>query len=290
MENMFFNCSSLVSLDFTNIQTYRDTNLQNMFYNCSSLVSLKLENSKISKMTPEFLNLNNLCSLNIIYSDQERNKTFFDFIEDNIKQFKGLTVFVSYDNPYLSKYSFLKKNPIILYRETDVCLPYCSNGSFGTTYSCCLKKCPKDYFNETYKNISREFNNRGKTIKEIVIPSQLIDNIRQCYFKFISCKKGDPEGVPLDNKCEITNTSNQCENNYKIDPFKSTNCIPQSGYWYIDQYKYIMNLDKCPTDKPYIINGTNQCVGRCDNKLEYSYNGTFYYLTDNGKYFHSNKK
>ena len=105
----------------------------------------------------------------------------------------------------------------------------------------------------------------------------------------MSCKKGNPEGVPLDNKFNNTNITNQCEIKYKIDPFKSTNCIPKYGYWYIDKNNYIMNLDKCPNNIPFIVNGTNQCVKRFDNRLEYSYKGTLYYFTDNGKYFHSNK-
>ena len=96
----------------------------------------------------------------------------------------------------------------------------------------------------------------------------------------MSCKKGNPEGVPLDNKCNNTNITNQCEINYKIDPFKSTNCIPKKGFWYIGKYNYIMNSHRCPDELPYIIYETNQCVSKCDNKSEYSYNGTFYYINE----------
>ena len=41
---MFYNCSSLISLDLSNFNTQNVTNMNCMFDNCSSLISLDLSN------------------------------------------------------------------------------------------------------------------------------------------------------------------------------------------------------------------------------------------------------
>ena len=185
-----------------------------MFQGCESLISLKLENTILVPYTPgEFLALTNLCSMDIRNSDLERNVTFLEQFKIYMKEFKNLTIFVSPNNPYISNYSFLKPGIKTLYRRGDICDIKCDDGLFGTSYSSCLKVCPQDYFDETYKNISREFNNKGKTLKEIFDSSKVINDIKQCYFKFYTCKKGDPEGTVLYNKCDSNET---CENGYLL--------------------------------------------------------------------------
>ena len=44
MSYMFYNCSSLTSLNLSNFYTYNVQNMSYMFYNCCSLTSLNLSN------------------------------------------------------------------------------------------------------------------------------------------------------------------------------------------------------------------------------------------------------
>ena len=51
MSFMFYNCSSLTSLDVSNFDTSQVTNMSSMFYYCSSLTSLDVSNFNTSKVT-----------------------------------------------------------------------------------------------------------------------------------------------------------------------------------------------------------------------------------------------
>ena len=51
MKNMFSVCSSLTSINFSNINTTKVTNMEKMFYKCSSLISLDLSNFNTSNVT-----------------------------------------------------------------------------------------------------------------------------------------------------------------------------------------------------------------------------------------------
>ena len=44
MENMFRNCKSLKSLNFSNSYSLYTINMENMFYNCKSLISVDFSN------------------------------------------------------------------------------------------------------------------------------------------------------------------------------------------------------------------------------------------------------
>ena len=65
---MFYDCYSLTSLDLSNLNTSKVTNMENMFYGCSSLTSLDLSNfdtSNVSTMGTMFYGCSSLTSLNI---------------------------------------------------------------------------------------------------------------------------------------------------------------------------------------------------------------------------------
>ena len=75
MNGMFFNCSSLTSLDLSNFNTSNVTNMADMFYNCSSLTSLNLSNfdtSKVIYMNGMFFNCSSLTSLNLSNFDTSK--------------------------------------------------------------------------------------------------------------------------------------------------------------------------------------------------------------------------
>ena len=63
MVNMFYNCSSLASLDLSSFNTSNVTNMKWMFYNCSSITSLDLSNFNTSKVTTMWDMFNNCSSL-----------------------------------------------------------------------------------------------------------------------------------------------------------------------------------------------------------------------------------
>ena len=61
--NMFENCSSLTSLDLSNLNTSNVTSMRNMFSACSSLTSLDLSNFNTSKVTDMGFMFNGCSSL-----------------------------------------------------------------------------------------------------------------------------------------------------------------------------------------------------------------------------------
>ena len=55
MDELFYNCISLQSLDLSNFITSNVTNMNKMFYNCNSLIKLNLSNFITSQV--EILNI-----------------------------------------------------------------------------------------------------------------------------------------------------------------------------------------------------------------------------------------
>ena len=65
---MFYECSSLTSLNLSNFNTNNVTNMSNMFSDCSSLTSLNLSNfntNNVTNMSYMFSNCSSLTSLNL---------------------------------------------------------------------------------------------------------------------------------------------------------------------------------------------------------------------------------
>ena len=68
MQDMFWNCSSLTSLDLSNLDTSSVINMQSVFNNCSSLTSLNVSNfntSQVTTMNSMFFNCSSLISLDL---------------------------------------------------------------------------------------------------------------------------------------------------------------------------------------------------------------------------------
>lgn len=68
MYSMFYNCSSLTSLDVTHFNTANVTDMRYMFYYCSSLTSLDVTHfntAKVTNMNRMFSNCSSLTSLNL---------------------------------------------------------------------------------------------------------------------------------------------------------------------------------------------------------------------------------
>ena len=88
MENMFGNCYSLESLDLSNFNTLNVINMANMFSNCTSLQSLDMppsfSTSSVTNMTYMFYHCESLKSLDLSNFDT-RN------VEDMLEMFSGCT-------------------------------------------------------------------------------------------------------------------------------------------------------------------------------------------------------
>ena len=72
MENMFYLCSGLTSLNLSNWNTSKVTDMRDMFYGCSGLASLDLSNfntSKVAKMGGMFSGCTGLTSIDLSYID-----------------------------------------------------------------------------------------------------------------------------------------------------------------------------------------------------------------------------
>ena len=68
LNNLFFNCSCLKSLDFSNFNILNINNMGSMFYNCSSLINInlsKLNTNKVTDMSSMFANCSSLKSLDL---------------------------------------------------------------------------------------------------------------------------------------------------------------------------------------------------------------------------------
>ena len=75
MSYMFYNCSSLTSLDLSSFNTSKVTDMNSTFSNCSSLTSLALSNfntSNVASMTSMFYNCSSLNSLDLSNFDTSK--------------------------------------------------------------------------------------------------------------------------------------------------------------------------------------------------------------------------
>ena len=85
MDGMFFNCTSLMSLDLSGFNTLNVTNMLSMIRNCSSLTSLDLSNfntSNVTNMKYMFSGCSSLTSLNLTSFNISNVESFFHMFVD----------------------------------------------------------------------------------------------------------------------------------------------------------------------------------------------------------------
>ena len=93
MSLMFFNCSSLTSLDVTHFNTAKVTNMNSMFDSCSSLTSLdvsKFNTENVTNMTRMFLSCSSLTSLDVSHFNTAK-------VTNMSKMFSGCSSLTSLD-------------------------------------------------------------------------------------------------------------------------------------------------------------------------------------------------
>ena len=114
MNNMFYNCKNLISLDLSEWNTSNVTDMGNMFRNCQALTELDLSNfdtSNVTSMSSTFENCSNLKRLNISSwkTDNLQNTTYMfnncsnlEFIDmrnftfDNLTSYRNMFTQVNY--------------------------------------------------------------------------------------------------------------------------------------------------------------------------------------------------
>ena len=93
MNEMFYNCYSLTSLNLSHFDTSKVTNIRYMFYNCSSLTSLDLSNFNTSQVVDmnsmfagcvnlEYINLKNFTEIKLNNSEKYYRNMFYNIIEN----------------------------------------------------------------------------------------------------------------------------------------------------------------------------------------------------------------
>ena len=94
MRYMFYYCSSLTSLDVTHFNTAKVTNMRYMFYNCKALTSLdvtKFNTAKVTNMSYMFSNCKALTSLDVTNFNSE-NVTNMSYMFYNCSKLTSLDV------------------------------------------------------------------------------------------------------------------------------------------------------------------------------------------------------
>jgi len=92
LSNMFYNCSSLYSIDISVLDTSKVTNMSNMFYECSALRQVSITNtSAVTNMTNMFYNCTALTTLDLDTFDT-RNVLINNNIFYGCRKLKQVTI------------------------------------------------------------------------------------------------------------------------------------------------------------------------------------------------------
>ena len=91
MEIMFKNCSSLASIDLSNFDTSKVTDMRSMFYGCGNLTSVDLSNFDVSQETYMYDMFFNCSKLNIIRSPKKTGEEVPNLPEGTWKDSSGNT-------------------------------------------------------------------------------------------------------------------------------------------------------------------------------------------------------
>ncbi len=93
MSYMFYDCNSLTSLDLSNFDTSNITNMFSMFYDCSSLTLLDLSNfdtSKVTDMSYMFSRCNSITTIKGVI-DMKSCTGYYDMFH-NCTKLKGVQI------------------------------------------------------------------------------------------------------------------------------------------------------------------------------------------------------
>ena len=231
---MFYDCSSLISLDLSNFDTSNVESMDNMFDGCISLEYIDLRSfseSKLIKDSSRFIFNNYLSFQKKINEYDYCTESYFDKFEYNGK---------CYDN--CTNGFYMENNISKCKCEIDNCLS-CSNISLSKEL--CIT-CNNEY---KYYPMENDPLNLGKFMKCYEnIKGYYLDHVnyifKKCYY---TCKTCEIQGNSIDHNCLI------CNDNFpkKINNNNYLNCYNNSNY---DEY---LNI---PSDSNITANEINQKI------------------------------
>jgi surface protein len=192
MNEMFYNCTSLTSLELGNLDTSSVTDMNKMFYNCQSLLSLNLfsfNTTQIKIYNEMFFNVNKsflycINDNNILYSQiNNYSKVNCSELCSSISNGKYIIeknkciVNCSLDDIYIFEYNY-------------ICYSTCPNGSYQyDNYTC-----KKEIFCENYYN----YNHTG-CLDSIPLGFYLNDTINKTIDKCnINCRNCTLDSIEKD--------------------------------------------------------------------------------------------
>ena len=292
MNHLFYGCSSLISLDLSSFRTLKVKSISSMFEGCTSLNSLDISNFNISKITNVDNVFDGCSSLDYINLENTSFNGKFSSIFSNINLEKiiicGSDDEIILNNSNLSKFINCNDNNHIISNKEFICYKKELNEELNNNEFIC-EKCGKYFY---------------KIIDQLNINNSYIDN------SYIDCYRY-PKGYYLDNKiykpchinCKTCNKEGnesyhnciECKKDYKYYMNQSNliNCLNYCpNYYYIDiiMNKTFCTLDlTCPYNYNKLIVNRSQCIDDCikDPIFKYEYNNTCY---DKNDYLYFNKE
>ena len=209
MDFMFSGCTSLVSLDLSNFNTNQVITMHSMFYNCSSLTSLDLSN----------FNITNEINIDLMFSGCHE------------------LTFLNLENTILNDYN--------IFNSISDNLVICSN----------------KFINIFSENISINcINNTLENENEI----NCYTNKKNRDIKYICQKCGS-------NFYQKYNEINNFDSYINCYESKDINC---SNYFYLNlttKIFYCTNNNHCPNDYPKLVPNRKECIEKCENEPIYKY-------------------
>ena len=144
MNEMFYDCNSLTSLELGYFDTSSVTSMKEMFYNCSSLLSLNLYSFNTTKVQ-NYINMFNNLNKSLLYCINNDNN-ILDSIKSQISIYNEVNCSELCSNISNSKF-IIEKNKCIIDCSMD-------DSNFFEYDYICYKSCPKgtyEYYNNTCK-------------------------------------------------------------------------------------------------------------------------------------------
>ena len=280
MEQLFYKCSSLTSLDLSKFDTSQVTTFKEMFFDCSKLKILNLSNFNIPKVSNmenmfsdckklEYINLKNAIiqsgsiTMNNIFSNTALNLVFCtidNLLIAKVKEKEGAIIDCT------EKWKENRKRIIV---SNNTCVDNCSIVFNTFEYdSKCYDNCPNGSYN--YITFYSEDNYRidcSNTLEGLYFDEK--DSIyKLCYSLCKTCIK---EGNQYNHFCL------ECKTNYfyQDNDLNYGNCYRScSNYFYYDSSTKALHCTNnlaCPINYNKFIFDKKQCIDKCENDINYKY-------------------
>ena len=225
MNSMFFNCSSLTSLDVTHFNTAKVTNMNSMFSSCSSLTSLDVTHfntEKVTDMGNMFSSCSSLTLLDVTHFNTEK-------VTDMYSMFSSCSSLTSLDVTHFNtanvtdmSYMFYSCSSLTSLDVTNFNTAEVTN--MRHMFSRCSSLTSLDVTNFNTKkvtNMQRMFYNNYALTTIYVSDKFVIDKVTEGLSMFFACKKLKGANAFDKNKTGIDNA------NYKTGYF--TKLVGKNG-------------------------------------------------------------